>query len=91
MHFVSTAFWVFLPVVLVLFWVLRGHWKWQNVVLLAASYFFYGWWDARFLLLIAGSTVVDFLVGVQLSRTPSERWRKAWLGVSLAFNLGMLG
>jgi alginate O-acetyltransferase complex protein AlgI len=91
MHFVSTAFWVFLPVVLALFWVLRGHWKWQNVVLLVASYFFYGWWDARFLLLIAGSTVVDFLVGVQLSRTPSERWRKAWLGVSLGFNLGMLG
>ena len=91
MHFISTSFWVFLPTVLALFWCLRSHWRWQNVLLLVASYFFYGWWDARFLFLIAGSTVVDFLVGLQLARTPQKSRRQVWLGVSLAFNLGMLG
>ena len=63
MHFISSAFWVFLPLVLVLYWTMRGHWRWQNVLLLVASYFFYGWWDERFLLLIAGSTMVDYVVG----------------------------
>ena len=90
MHFITSAFWAFLPTVLALYWALRVHWRWQNALLLAASYFFYGWWDARFLLLIAGSTAVDFVVGRRLAALEAPRSRKAWLGVSLAFNLGML-
>ena len=90
MHFITSAFWAFLPTVLLLYWALRVHWRWQNALLLAASYFFYGWWDARFLLLIAGSTAVDFVVGRRLAALEAPRSRKAWLGVSLAFNLGML-
>ena len=90
MHFISSAFWVFLPLVLVLYWAMRGHWRWQNALLLVASYFFYGWWDERFLLLIAGSTMVDYVVGLKLGQVTAPRSRKAWLGVSLGFNLGML-
>ena len=63
MQFISTAFWLFLPTVLVLYWVLQGRLRAQNGLLLAASYFFYGWWDARFLALIAASTAIDFAVG----------------------------
>ena len=51
MLFHSAAFAVFLPVVWTLYWLLRGT-KQQNALLLAASWVFYGWWDARFLLLL---------------------------------------
>ena len=90
MHFISTAFWLFLPTVLLLYWALRRYWRWQNAVLLLASYFFYGWWDARFLALIAASTLVDYTVGQRLATSDSPSARKRWLGVSLTFNLGML-
>ena len=66
---------------------LRG----QNVLLLAASYFFYGWWDWRFLSLLMVSTLVDFMVGKALGRTEGTRSRKALLTVSLVANLGILG
>ena len=90
MQFISTAFWLFLPTVLVLHWSLQGRLRAQNALLLVASYFFYGWWDARFLALIAASTAIDFAVGRRLAVTTGARARKAWLGLSLAFNLGML-
>jgi hypothetical protein len=59
MFFDSTAYIVFLVLVVLVYWKL-GFRK-QNYLLLAASYFFYGWWDWRCLLLMAGSTLVDFL------------------------------
>ena len=90
MQFISTAFWLFLPTVLVLYWLLQGRLRAQNVLLLVASYFFYGWWDARFLALIAASTAIDFAVGRRLAVTTAPGARKAWLALSLAFNLGML-
>jgi len=63
----------------------------QNVLLLAASYYFYGSWDWRFLSLLLGSTVVDFLVGRYLGRERDRRRRRLALVLSLVFNLGMLG
>ena len=90
MHFISTAFWIFLPVVLLLYWCMAGRWRAQNVLLLVASCVFYGWWDARFLALIGASIAVDYFVGIRLAQEQRERRRKAWLALSLAFNLGML-
>jgi D-alanyl-lipoteichoic acid acyltransferase DltB (MBOAT superfamily) len=52
---------------------------------------FYGWWDYRFLALIAISTLVDYLIGLQMSKTNKLQKRKALLWVSLLFNLGVLG
>ena len=75
----------------------------QNLLLLVASYVFYGWWDARFLGLIALSTLVDYFVGLRIasanerelgSEAPAEarsRAARRWLFVSLAVNLGLLG
>jgi D-alanyl-lipoteichoic acid acyltransferase DltB (MBOAT superfamily) len=63
----------------------------QNVMLLLASYYFYGAWDWRFLSLLLGSTVVDYFVGRYLGREARQRRRKAALVLSLLFNLGMLG
>jgi alginate O-acetyltransferase complex protein AlgI len=62
----------------------------QNWLLLIASYVFYGAWDVRFLLLLAGSTVLDYFVALRLEETSDPVLRKRWLAVSLAGNLGTL-
>lgn len=92
MLFNSIDFAIFLPIVFGLFWALKSRGlAWQNGILLAASYFFYGWWDWRFLGLIAFSTVVDFAVGNGLSKTAKPTSRKLLLWISIAVNLGLLG
>ena len=63
----------------------------QNWFLLAASYIFYGYWDWRFLGLIAFTTVVDFNAGLQMGRTDNRRKRRSWLLVSLISDLTVLG
>jgi D-alanyl-lipoteichoic acid acyltransferase DltB (MBOAT superfamily) len=64
----------------------------RNAFILAVSYLFYGWWDWRFLSLIAISSLVDFFVGLQLGNTKASlSQRRRWLVLSLAVNLGMLG
>ncbi len=65
--------------------------KLQNVFILVASYVFYGWWDYRFLSLIALSTVVDYFIGDLLSKQDSTSSRKRLLLASLFVNLGVLG
>jgi hypothetical protein len=66
MTFNSVEFLLFLPLVLALYY-LTGH-KTQNRMLLVASYFFYGWWDVRFLFLIVVSTAIDFICGLMIAR-----------------------
>ncbi len=89
MIFNSVTFVVFLAIVLPLHWLVPP--SRRNLVLLAASYVFYGWWDWRFLGLIALSTVVDFIIGQRLAAAVGERRRKRLLAASLCFNLGVLG
>lgn len=92
MLFNSFDFLIFLCVVFILYWiVLKNHLKAQNILLLIASYVFYGWWDYRFLSLIFLSTLVDFVVGYYLGKTNQKTKRKLLLGTSLVFNLGLLG
>jgi alginate O-acetyltransferase complex protein AlgI len=89
MVFTSLDFVAFFAVVYALYRLLphRG----QNVMLLLASYYFYGSWDWRFLSLLIGSTVVDYSVGRYLDREASPHKRRFALVLSLVFNLGMLG
>jgi alginate O-acetyltransferase complex protein AlgI len=89
MVFTSLHFVAFFAVVYALYRVLphRG----QNVMLLLASYYFYGAWDWRFLSLLIGSTVVDFFVGRYLGLERAPGPRRLALILSLVFNLGMLG
>jgi alginate O-acetyltransferase complex protein AlgI len=70
---------------------LRQHHRAQNLLLLGASYVFYGYWDWRFLGLLALSTGVDFVVGRALFRSEDPRRRKLLLTVSVCTNLGILG
>jgi alginate O-acetyltransferase complex protein AlgI len=109
MLFNSFEFLLFLPTVFAAYWILnlwterpRGL-QAQNLLLLIASYLFYGWWDWRFLSLIVFSTLVDFAVGIQIAQANAReisadadelarsRSAKRWLWVSLAVNLGLLG
>lgn len=89
MLFDTPVYFLFLASAVGLYWLLNH--KQQNVFLLAASYFFYGWWDWRFLLLMIGSTVVDFLVARKIGASKDPRWRKTLLILSLVMNFGFLG
>ncbi|MBZ9631512.1 MBOAT family protein [Salegentibacter sp. LM13S] len=92
MLFNSLDFAIFLPVVFILYWfVFNNNLKWQNLLVAAASYLFYGWWDWRFLSLILFSTLVDYFVGVSLGRTEAPGRRKVLLWISILVNLGFLG
>ena len=86
MLFNSLVFPIFLALVLVLYKLMDRSWKAQNVLLLVASYFFYAWWDWRFLGLILLSTAVDYLCGLGLS----HRRSKLLVAVSVITNLGIL-
>ena len=77
MLFNSIEFAIFLPLVFFLYWfVTKGNLKAQNILLLIASYIFYGWWDWRFLSLIIFSSFVDYYVGVNLGRTKKPQKKK---------------
>ncbi len=93
MLFNSIEYLLFLPTVFVLYWfVFNKSVKLQNVLIIIASYIFYGWWDWRFLVLIFLSTIVDYLVGQQIHKNwDNNKKAKYWLWVSMAFNLGLLG
>lgn len=92
MLFNSFEFFIFLPVVFCLYWfVFKRSIKAQNVLLLIASYVFYGWWDWRFLSLILFSTLVDYAVGLKLGASEKKGVRKGLLVISLLVNLGLLG
>ncbi len=73
MFFDSTVYLVFLLIVVAIFWRLK--FRAQNYFLLAASYFFYGWWDWRFLALMALSTTLDFVIARKIESTEDDRHR----------------
>ena len=65
--------------------------KVQNLLILAASYFFYAYWDWRFLSLIVISSLADFYAGMQIEKAPNKKQKQLWLFVSLGINIGLLG
>ncbi|NQZ79154.1 MAG: MBOAT family protein [Ekhidna sp.] len=92
MNFISLDFLVFFAAFFCIYWfVLNRKTTAQNILILAASYLFYGWWDWRFLILIFVSSLVDYLVGIGLSKSAEKKNRKRLLYLSLAVNLGLLG
>ena len=92
MLFNSIDFAIFLPIVFILYWfVTNKNLKLQNLLIVVASYIFYGWWDWRFLSLIVFSTTVDFVVGQRLKNEENVLARKLLLWTSILVNLGFLG
>ena len=90
MSFASAVFLIFLPAVFALYYCFPSR-QGQNMVLLAASYFFYGWWDYRFCGLMLFASLLDFLIGWKMAETRHPRHRRWLLGFTLATNLGLLG
>ena len=92
MLFNSFSFAVFLPIVFALYWfVANKNLKLQNILLLAASYFFYACWDYRFMFLLIFSTFLDYSTGIQMHRAKSAQLKKFWFWLSISINLGFLG
>lgn len=89
MLFDSPAFIVFLIPVVLIFWRLDR--RAQNIFLLLASYFFYGWWDWRFLALMIGSTTMDFVIAQKIVPAEQNPHRKKWFVFSLVLNFTILG
>ncbi len=89
MLFDSPAYFVFLIPVVFAYWRLNR--RAQNVFLLLASYFFYGWWDWRFLALMIGSTSMDFLISQKIAPASGNANRKTWFVFSLLLNFSILG
>ncbi len=91
MLFNSFEFLVFLPLAFALYWFAFGkNLKLQNILLVALSYVFYGWWDWRFLSLILFSTLVDYFIGLEIEKSEGKK-SKYLLYLSLTANLGLLG
>lgn len=99
MLFNSFEFLVFLPIVFLLYWfVFNRSLKWQNAFVVVASYVFYGWWDWRFLLLIAFTSLCSWASGLMIEKyadVPKSRniFRDSrfYLWANILLNLGILG
>lgn len=91
MQFNSIQFLIFLPLVFVLYWlVIKKNLKAQNILLLAASYVFYGWWDWRFLCLLILLSTVNYFIGIELDGNQEKRRGKIWFAAGLVINIGIL-
>lgn len=96
MIFNSIQFAIFLPIVFAIYWLLRKNLKLQNLFVVVASYVFYGWWDWRFLTLIALTSFLSWGSGLLIANannTPpcDHSYKKVWLGLNIAINLMILG
>ncbi len=78
MLFNSLNFLIFLPIVFMLYWFVFKPIKWQNLLVVVASYVFYGWWNWRFLFLIVLTTLCSFISGLLIEQYEGERNKQKW-------------
>src|SRR5262245_2684026 len=88
MQFNSFEFLIFFAIVFPLYCALNR--RWQNHMLLVASYVFYGWVEPWFLIPMAATTAADFFIGMRIEDAFGDMRRKRWLIASLVMNLGLL-
>lgn len=92
MLFNSIEFLIFLPLVFFFYWFVFCQRRWQNLLVVVASYVFYGWWDWRFLLLIVFTSLCSFVSGLLLERYEGKRGtQKAISAANIVVNLAVLG
>lgn len=92
MLFNSISYAIFLPIVFILYWfVFKKNYKWQNMLFLVASFYFYACWDWRFLFLLMFSILLDYFSGIQIENSKSKKNATFWLVLSIGINLGFLG
>lgn len=90
MLFNSLAFALYLPIVFLLYWLVFKKLRWQNAFIVIVSYIFYGWWDWRFLVLIAITTFCSFYSGILLEKSESTKLRRLYLWGNVSLNLAIL-
>lgn len=90
MSFASLTFWMFFGIVLTLYWLARGK-RWQNIILVFASYIFYGWVHPWLAFMLGASTLIDFFLakGIRAQKNKSRDTR-SFMTLSLLLNLGVL-
>lgn len=88
MLFNSLEFLFFLPIVVSIYFLMPPKFRWA--LLLLASYYFYMCWDYRYIVLIMGSTTVDYFAGIGIHRSHNKTVKKWLLAASLTANLGLL-
>lgn len=92
MLFNSLSFAIFFPIVFILYWfVFKKKLKWQNIMLLVASFYFYACWDFRFLFLLMFSILLDYFSAIQIEKSETNKKALFWLTISIGINLGFLG
>ena len=92
MLFNSIDFAFFLPIVFLIYWfVANKSFRYQNLLLLIASYIFYGWWDWRFLSLLFFSSAVNYFIGLYVYKHNPLKVRRLILLLSIIINVGLLG
>src|SRR5438132_4848457 len=89
MLFHTLVFFVFFLIVYSVYLVVKRNNRLMNVWLMIASYTFYGWWNPYYLLLLFGTSAIDYLMVLAMER--SQKTRKLWLVISLVSNFGFLG
>lgn len=90
MLFPTLDFALFFVIVFLIAWELRRDMDARKLVLVLASYFFYGYWDPRFTLLLAGSSLLNYAAGRAIGGMNDGAMRKWVLGVAIALNLAVL-
>ena len=88
--FNSLEFLFFLPIVFALYWLCAGRANLRNLVIVIASYAFYGWWDYRFLALLALSTASSYASGIAIERCKERKIGKWICAANVVFNLSIL-
>lgn len=99
MLFNSFEFLVFLPIFFILYWWVfdylikenKHQLLFQNLLVVAASYLFYGWWNWRFLLLIAFTSFCSFFSGMAIEKSPTKKLKSFWMILNVVVNLSILG
>lgn len=87
MAFTSYDFLLFFLIVFALYWTIRER-RWQNLILLAASYYFYGWVQTWYAVMLGISTLIDFFLARGMASTPDRK--RLFMGISLFINVGVL-
>lgn len=91
MTFTSIEYLVFFPVVFLLYWILGRNKTVQNIIIVTASLFFYGWWDWRFLGLLLVTVLTTFYGGAFIQKADGNRKRQKWISAAvIVLNLGIL-
>lgn len=91
MLFNSLEFLLFLPIVFLLYWFVFKSRYWQNLLVVIASYIFYGWWDWRFLFLIALTSFCSYYSGILIERKQESGGGKFYAAANIILNLSILG